>query len=98
MVNAARAEPRNAGVEERVGMVLADAGYWQYQQMDELAADVIPVLIPPHSTKRKTARPGWDGGRYAWMRRLLATDLGRDLYRKRHQTIEPVFGQIKYNR
>jgi hypothetical protein len=31
------------------------------------------------------------------MRRLLATELGRELYSKR-QTIEPVFGQIKYNR
>ena len=32
------------------------------------------------------------------MRRLLATELGRETFRKRHQTIEPVFGQIKYNR
>ena len=79
-------------------MVLADAGYWHFQQMDELAAQGIPVLIPPDSTKRTDPRPGWDGGRYAWMRRLLATDLGRELYEKRHQTIEPVFGQIKYNR
>ena len=53
--------------------------------------------IPPDSTKRTTARPGWDGGRYSWMRRLLAT-LGRELYSHRHQTIEPVFGQIKHIR
>ena len=69
-----------------------------YQQMDELAAEGIPVLIPPDSSKRKTPRPGWDGGRYAWMRRLLASEPGRELYSKRHQTIEPVFGQIKFNR
>ena len=81
-----------------VAVVLADAGYWHFQQMDELAADGISVLIPPDATKRKTPRPGWDGGRYAWMRRLLATELGRERYSKRHQTIEPVFGQIKYNR
>jgi hypothetical protein len=56
------------------------------------------VLIPPDAARRKTTRPGWDGGRYAWMRLLLATDLGRELYEKRHQTIEPVFGQIKYSR
>jgi transposase len=98
MITAARGELERAGVTDRVDVVLADAGYWHYQQMDELAAQGIPVLIPPDSTKRKTPRPGWDGGRYAWMRRLLATESGRELYRKRHQTIEPVFGQIKYNR
>jgi hypothetical protein len=98
MVTAARAELERAGVTEPVRVVLADAGYWHFQQMDELAALAIPVLIPPDSTKRKTARLGWNGGRCSWMRRLLATDLGRELYSKRQQTIEPVFGQIKYNR
>jgi transposase len=98
MVTAARTELEQAGVTEQVGVVLADAGYWHYQQMDELAAQGTPVLIPPDSSKRATARPGWDGGRYSWMRRLLATELGRELYSKRRQTIEPVFGQIKYNR
>jgi hypothetical protein len=44
------------------------------------------------------ARPGWDGGLYAFMRRVLATDHGKALYRKRHATIEPVFGQMKFNR
>ena len=29
------------------------------------------------------------------MRRVLATDQGRELYSLRKQTIEPVFGQIK---
>jgi transposase len=98
MIAAAQQELRDAGIHEPPGVVLADAGYWHFQQMDELAAQGIPVLIPPDSTKRSTPRPGWDGGRYAWMRRLLTTDLGRGLYSKRHQTIEPVFGQIKYNR
>ena len=98
MVTAAQSELERAGVNDRVGAVVADAGYWHFQQMDELAAKGIPVLIPPDSSKRKTARPGWDGGRYTWMRRLLASDAGRELYDKRHQTIEPVFGQIKFNR
>ena len=98
MVAAAQSELERAGVNDQVGAVVADAGYWHFQQMDELAAKGIPVLIPPDSSKRKTARPGWDGGRYTWMRRLLASDPGRELYDKRHQTIEPVFGQIKFNR
>ena len=78
MMSAVQRELEQAGVTERIGAVVADAGYWHFQQMDELAAQGIPVLIPPDSKKRKTTRPGWDGGRYAWMRRLLASDYGRE--------------------
>jgi hypothetical protein len=98
MIAAAQRELENAGIDVQPDVVVADAGYWHHQQMDELAAQGIAVLIPPDSKKRKTARPGWDGGRYTWMRRLLATDIGRELYDKRHKVIEPVFGQIKFNR
>lgn len=35
---------------------------------------------------------------HTFMRRLLATDHGQQLYRQRQITIEPVFGQIKFNR
>ncbi len=41
------------------------------------------VLIPPDAGKRKGSRPGWDGGRYAFMRRVLATEHGSGLYAKR---------------
>ena len=95
---AARAELAGAGVQEQPAMVLADAGYWHSEQMDQLAADGIPVLIPPDASKRRGERPGWSGGRYAWMRALLATELGGQLYRRRQAMIEPVFGQIKFNR
>jgi hypothetical protein len=98
MLSAARAELSKAGVTNKPGMALADAGYWHQRQMDNLAADGIPVLIPPESPKRQDARPGWQGGRYAWMRHLLSTDLGAELYRKRQGMIEAVFGQTKHNR
>ena len=98
MVSAARAELKNAGVTEKPGVTVGDAGYWNREQMDNLAADGIPVLIPPDSPKRRGARPGWQGGRYTWMRYLLATDLGSGLYRKRQAMIEPVFAQTKRNR
>jgi hypothetical protein len=32
------------------------------------------------------------------MRRVLATDLGKQLYRKRRELIEPVYGHTKHNR
>ena len=56
------------------------------------------VLIPPDAKKRSSARPGWDGGPYAFMRRVLATERGGDLYSKRQTTIEPVFADTKFNR
>ena len=55
------------------------------------------MLVPPDSTKRKDTRPGWDGGLYSFMRAVLASEAGNAL-RKRHTLIEPVFGQIKFNR
>ncbi len=53
----------------------------------------------PDAGKRKGTRPGWDGGAYAHMRRVLSTELGRALYRKRRKAmVEPVFAQTKHNR
>jgi hypothetical protein len=66
--------------------------------MDRAAADGLQVLIPPDASKRSGARPGWDGGRYAFMRSVLATEHGGDLYRRRQTMIEPVFGHTKFNR
>ena len=45
--------------------------------MDELTAEGIAVLIPADSTKRKTARPGWQRGRYSFMRSVLAGPAAR---------------------
>jgi transposase len=99
MVSAARAELRNAEVSDEPGVTLADAGYWNHEHIDKLAADGIAVLVPPDSRKREgDTRPGWQGGRYTWMRRLLATELADGLYRKRQWMIEAVFGHTKHNR
>jgi transposase len=98
MVSAAERELVGAGIAEAPAVVVADAGYWHHDQMDALAGRGIQVLIPPDAGKRKGARPGWDGGRYAFMRRVLETDLGKQLYGKRQVTIEPVFANTKFNR
>jgi transposase len=79
-------------------VVLADAGYWHQRQMQQLAAEGIQTLVPPDAGLRRGERPGWTGGMYSFMRRVLATDRGHELYRQRQITIEPVFGQIKFNR
>lgn len=87
----------HAGVSDRPTTLLADAGYWHKEQIEAVVADGMQVLIPPDGGLREGSRPGWDGGLYAFMRRVLATEHGQALYRTRKR-IEPVFGQIKHNR
>jgi transposase len=100
MLAAARRELANAGVTKPPDVVVADAGYWHLEQMNQITGEGIPVLIPPDSSRRanKPRRPGWDGGAYDFMRSVLSTELGSELYRQRAQLIEPIFGNTKHNR
>jgi transposase len=98
MVSAAERELARAGIAEAPGVVVADAGYWHHDQMDQLAGRGIQVLIPSGAGKRRGARPGWDGGRYAFIRRALESGLGKRLYGRRQVTSEPVFANTKFNR
>jgi Transposase DDE domain len=98
MVFAAERELAGAGIAEALGVVVADAGYWHHDQMDQLADRGIQVLIPPGAGKRRGARAGWDGGRYAFIRRALESGLGKRLYGRRQVTSEPVFANTKFNR
>jgi hypothetical protein len=86
------------GITDTPDVLVADTGYWHNVQMQQIVSDGIQVLIPPDAGNRQSARPGWDGGLYAFMRRVLHTNFGGDLYRKRKGMIEPVFGNTKFNR
>ena len=98
MVAAARRELERAGVDASPEVVLADAGYWHHIQMERLVSDGMAVLVPPDAKKRGGSRPGWDGGLYAFMRRVLATEHGGALYAERQAMVEPVFADTKFNR
>jgi len=98
IVRAALHELERAGVTQRPETVLADAGYWHKQQMENIVSDGIQVLVPPDAGLREGARPGWDEGPYAFMRRVLTSEAGRELYKHRKATVEPVFAQNKFNR
>ena len=98
MVHAAQAELDYAGVTQSLDVVLADAGYWHQVQMQRLMADGLQILVPPDANKRKGERPGWQGGLYTFMRRVLSTEPGGELYARRQGMIEPVFGHTKFNR
>ncbi len=86
------------GVSETPEVVLADAGFWHHPQMQTTEQQGIEVLVPPDGNMREGKRRGWEEGVYQQMRDKLSTDRGRKLYAQRKITIEPVFGQIKYNR
>jgi transposase len=98
MLSAALGELQAAGVTEAPRVVVADAGYWHLEQMNDITGQGIPVLIPPDSSRRKNTRPGWNGGAYDFMRSVLDTDRGSELYKQRAQLIEPIFGHTKHNR
>jgi transposase len=97
IVSATERELSEAGVTERPGVVLADAGYWSNDHIDALRArGMIPIVAP--DTTRNRPRKTRLGGPYDFMRRVLATERGEELYSRRLGMVEPVFGQIKANR
>ena len=99
MISAVIGELERAGVTDRPQVALADAGYWNERHFDEVIANKhIQVVVPPDRGGRSEPRPGWTGGRYSWMRTVLASEYGNGLYRKRIQMIEPVFAHTKHNR
>ncbi len=98
MVTATLAELARARSTGRLEVALADTQYWNEQHMDEVIANKhVQVLIPP-DRKNGKQRKKWTGGRYSWMRYVLSSQPGENLYRKRKQMIEPVFGHTRLNR
>jgi len=98
MVTATLDELERAGIDRLPEAVAADAGYWNEQQMDEVVANKhIPVLVAPDKGTRATPKRWLTSGRASWMRIVLGSEHGHQRYRKRKQTVEPLFGNTKHN-
>jgi transposase len=97
MVAAAERELEGAGVKDRPEVVLADAGYWSNSHIDALRERGITPIVAPDTTRNQPRKTRL-GGPYDFMRRLMATEKGDDLYKRRQCMVEPVFAQIKSNR
>ena len=98
MVAAAEQELAEAGVKERPEVVLADAGYWSNEHLDRLRERGITPLVAADADRSKGPRKTRLGGPYDFMRRVLASDKGAELYSRRQWMVEPVFAEIKQNR
>jgi hypothetical protein len=100
MVECAISELAGAGIEEPIGAVLADGGYWNSTQIAATRARRIDVLVPAKNRQRpqprKNAPPQGDEARR--METILDTPEGQARYRRRQQIVEPVFANIKYLR
>ncbi|MDQ3720395.1 MAG: transposase [Actinomycetota bacterium] len=59
MVETARQELRSAGIGERPGVVLADAGYWKNDAIEAIVSQGIQTLVAPDADRpqRAEARP-----------------------------------------
>jgi transposase len=98
MVTATLDELERAGSDQRPETVAADAGYWNEQHMDDVVANKhIPVLVAPDKGTRGTPKRWLSSKRASWMRSVLGSEHGHDRYRKRKQTVEPLFGDTKHN-
>lgn len=98
MISAAERELAEAGVKERPGVVLADAGYWSNEHIDSLRERGIVPLVAADADRSKGPRKTRLGGPYDFMRRALQSPRGKELYSRRQAIIEPVFADIKQNR
>ena len=86
-------------------VVLADGGYWNVPQIDAVVMLGSQVIVNPDSSARasrsadqRKLRDKRVHGLYAHMQRVISSELGAALYRRRQQMIEPIFAQTKVTR
>jgi transposase len=105
MVEQSQENLEAAGVDEKIGVLDADAGYFSEENVSYLAGEGIDGHIATERLKQHEKIPLAPKGRppkdltvKQQMARKLRTKKGRETYAKRKGMIEPVFGQIKQAR
>jgi transposase len=88
---------RDADIEEPIGIVLADGGYWNSPAIASVREQGIDVLI--HTQDRRRTRPRKlsprQGAEAQRIEAVLSKPERQALYRRRQQIIEPVFAHTK---
>jgi len=88
---------REVGIEEPIGTVLADGGYWNSPAITNVREQGIDVLVPTEDRRRTAPRKlaPRQGDEARRIEAVLAKPEGQALYRRRQQIVEPVFAHIK---
>ena len=105
MLEQAESNRQTVGIGEKIGVGLADCGYGSEENFAKPVAGDIELFVATQKDhkQRKAMKdqplpdePIPEGLSPAeLMERKLLTERGRQLYKLRGQTVEPVFGQIK---
>ncbi len=100
MLHEARANLVSAGISKRIGVALADSGYYSEANLEVIEAEDPELLIAVRNERDQrrgevSGRGVFTGRRGRVMQGKLSTERGRTLYAKRAHTVEPVFGHIK---
>jgi transposase len=100
MVAKANDTLREAGIEEPIGIVLADGGYWNSPAIANVRERGIDVLIPTQDRRRTRPRKlsPRQGNEAQRIEAVLSKPEGQALYRRRQQIVEPVFAHTKFIR
>lgn len=105
MVSQAQENLAQAGVEEKIGALDADAGYYSEENVSHLEKEKIdPYLATERLKHHEKVSCASDSPvpenltPKERMARKLRTKHGRETYAKRKGMIEPIFGQIKQGR
>ena len=98
MLDAARANLKTIGHDQKIKCVLADGGYWNHDAIASArrsAVVVIPTHDPHHKDRERPPRQGAEADR---INKILASAAGKRLYRRRAELVEPVFAHTKHTR
>jgi hypothetical protein len=100
MVAQAAETLREAGIEEPIGIVLADGGYWNSPAITSVRSQGIEVLVPTQARRRTAQRKlsSRQGDEARRIEAVLSEPDGQALYRRRQQIVEPVFAHTKFIR
>jgi len=97
MVESASDTLLEAGIEEPIGIVLADGGYWNSPAISEVRRQGTDVLVPTQDRQRSAPRKlsPRQGAEAERIEAVLSTPEGQALYRRRQQIVEPVVAHTK---
>ena len=105
MVEQSQENLKAAGVDDEIGAIDADSGYFSEENVSYLEGERIDAHIATERLKHHEKIPLVPKGRppknltaKQRMARKLRTKKGRETYAKRKGMIEPIFGQIKQAR